>query len=239
MFSSRLRPGARPILLRGEPACVADRSRGITPCYPLGAALSPRACNLSFMDTPLSDNRSSNLLVYAAAIAAVVAVVLGIASLVQIGKVKKLIGDVDVAGLSARVDATEAKASTASTDARNANNNVRNLQTAMEREIGTQLADIRGNIARVEDLAKQASDKVAAIGTRPSRSESSSAGSGATGAAAAGGPAEEGTYVIKSGDTLAKIAAQSGVSLADIQAANPGVDPRKLHVGQKIVVPKK
>jgi LysM repeat protein len=192
------------------------------------------------MDTTLSDNRSSNLLVYAVLIAAIIALVLGIASLVQISKVKKQLGDVDVAGLTARVDATEAKANTASTDARSANNNVRNLQTAMEREIGTQLTDIRSNIARVEDLAKQASDKAANLGSRPVRSAETGTGSaGPTAGPTTTATAEDGTYVIKGGDTLAKVAAQFGISTAELQAANPGVEPRKLHVGQKIVVPKK
>lgn len=191
------------------------------------------------MDTPLSDNRSSNLLVYAVLIAAVIALVLGIASLVQISKVKKQLGDVDVAGLSARVDATEAKAGTASTDARSANNNVRNLQTAMEREIGTQLADIRGNITRIEDLAKQAAERTASLSTRPARVESAAPTSGPTAGPATGVLADDGTYVIKTGDNFGKIAAHVGATIAEIQAANPGVDPRRLRVGQKIIVPKR
>ena len=192
------------------------------------------------MDTPLSDNRSSNLLVYAVLIAAVIALVLGIASLVQISKVKKQLGDVDVAGLSARVDAAEAKAGTASTDARSANNNVRNLQTAMEREIGTQLADIRGNITRIEDLAKQAAERTASLSARPARVEGAATTSGPASAGPATGVlADDGTYVIKTGDNFGKIAAQVGATIAEIQAANPGVDPRRLRVGQKIIVPKR
>ena len=44
-------------------------------------------------------------------------------------------------------------------------------------------------------------------------------------------------YVIQSGDTLGKVAAQFGISLSKLQSANPSVQPRYLKVGQKIVIP--
>jgi LysM repeat protein len=45
--------------------------------------------------------------------------------------------------------------------------------------------------------------------------------------------------VIKSGDNFSKIARAHGVSLADLQAVNPGVESSSLKVGQKIKLPKK
>ncbi len=39
------------------------------------------------------------------------------------------------------------------------------------------------------------------------------------------------------GDTLAKIAKKNGVSLKALEAANPGVDPKKLKIKQKLVIP--
>jgi peptidoglycan endopeptidase LytF len=45
------------------------------------------------------------------------------------------------------------------------------------------------------------------------------------------------TYTIKSGDTLAAIADRLGVTLDDLRAANPGVDPARLTVGSTIKVP--
>ena len=50
-------------------------------------------------------------------------------------------------------------------------------------------------------------------------------------------PEGERTYVIVSGDTFAKIAAKLGVSLQAIIDANPDADPRRLAIGQKIVIP--
>jgi LysM repeat protein len=45
------------------------------------------------------------------------------------------------------------------------------------------------------------------------------------------------THVIKSRDTLASIARTYGVSLPDLQSANPSVNARKLKVGQSIQIP--
>jgi LysM repeat protein len=44
-------------------------------------------------------------------------------------------------------------------------------------------------------------------------------------------------YVIVHGDTLAKIAKKNGVTLGTLKAANPGVEPTKLKVGQKLTIP--
>jgi len=44
-------------------------------------------------------------------------------------------------------------------------------------------------------------------------------------------------YVVVKGDSLAKIAKKNGVTLKALQAANPGVVPTKLKVGQKLVIP--
>jgi LysM repeat protein len=44
-------------------------------------------------------------------------------------------------------------------------------------------------------------------------------------------------YVVVKGDTLGKIAKNRGVTLNALKAANPGVEPTKLKVGQKLSVP--
>lgn len=190
------------------------------------------------MDTPLSENRS-NLLVYVAAIAAVVALVLGMVSLVQLSKIKKRIGDVDLAKLSSDVLDASQKAANAVTTANTANsaNNpaIRSLSTTISRDVGNELADIRGNIQRVEDLAKQAAERPASVAS------SGGGGGGGSGVVTAppGSLDADGAYVIKSGDNYGKIAPQFGVTVAEIISANPGVDPRKLKVGQKIIIPKR
>ena len=57
------------------------------------------------------------------------------------------------------------------------------------------------------------------------------AGAGAEAAAAAGG------YTVEKGDTPEKIARKLGVKLQALLDANPGLDPKKLQVGQKLSVP--
>jgi LysM repeat protein len=49
--------------------------------------------------------------------------------------------------------------------------------------------------------------------------------------------ASGGEYTIASGDTLGALAKKNGVSLKAILDANPGINPRKLHVGQKVQIP--
>ena len=44
-------------------------------------------------------------------------------------------------------------------------------------------------------------------------------------------------YKIAKGDTLSGIASRNGVTISAIQQANPGLDPRKLKIGQTIKVP--
>ena len=50
-------------------------------------------------------------------------------------------------------------------------------------------------------------------------------------------PAAGSEYTVAKGDSLAKIAKKNGVTLKALQAANPGVVPTKLKVGQKLVIP--
>jgi LysM repeat protein len=45
-------------------------------------------------------------------------------------------------------------------------------------------------------------------------------------------------YVVRSGDTLGAVAVHFGVSVDDIVALNPGIEPTALRVGQKIKVGK-
>lgn len=50
-------------------------------------------------------------------------------------------------------------------------------------------------------------------------------------------PAPARTHTVAAGETLAGIARKHGVSLAALQTANPGVSPKKLHVGQTLNLP--
>lgn len=45
------------------------------------------------------------------------------------------------------------------------------------------------------------------------------------------------TYTVQSGDIPETIAAKFGITVADLLAANPGVDPNNLQVGQVLIIP--
>lgn len=53
----------------------------------------------------------------------------------------------------------------------------------------------------------------------------------------AGTPGTGEVYTVESGDTLFSIAGRYGITIADIVAANPGMDPDRLSIGQRIVIP--
>jgi hypothetical protein len=44
-------------------------------------------------------------------------------------------------------------------------------------------------------------------------------------------------YTVREGDTLLGIAIDFGVDLGDLQAANGGIDPRTLQIGQQLIIP--
>jgi LysM repeat protein len=50
-------------------------------------------------------------------------------------------------------------------------------------------------------------------------------------------PVANSEYIVVQGDTLGKIAKRNGVSVKALEAANPGVVPTKLKIGQKLVIP--
>jgi LysM repeat protein len=56
-------------------------------------------------------------------------------------------------------------------------------------------------------------------------------------AAPAAKPAKPRTHIVAAGETLAAIARKASVSLSALQAANPGVTPKKLKVGQTLNLP--
>lgn len=50
-------------------------------------------------------------------------------------------------------------------------------------------------------------------------------------------PVSQTTYTVRAGDTLWAIAANMNVSLADLEAANPGINPNQITVGQVLNLP--
>jgi LysM repeat protein len=119
--------------------------------------------------------------------------------------------------LEGTVNAAQAAADKAARDITSLN---RSTQEAFNTVAGS-LGNIQASITKIEESQKK---------------PAAAASKGAAHEPAVAGPGE---YVIKSGDTLAKIARSQGFSLADLQSVNQGVDSSKLKVGQKIKLPLK
>ncbi len=116
---------------------------------------------------------------------------------------------------------------------------------------------LRADNARLRQIIQQWQDYVARQQARARLAASDSARQSQSTSASAPGPASspspdrtEGsqfsrqrhtgpyrTHVVRRGDTLARIAREYGVSLGAIQAANPGLEPRRLLPGRTVRVP--
>ena len=172
------------------------------------------------MDTISRENNS--MLPVAGVIVAVLALLVGAYAAIKASSLQKTvvtheekIGKID--GMESQVGSAAASAEKAARDINSLN---RSTQEAFN-TVAASLGNIQASITKMEEAQK----KPAAAATK----------AGPSGPVVAG----PGEYVIKSGDTLAKIARTQGFSLADVQAVNPGVDSAKLMVGQKIKLPKK
>lgn len=121
-----------------------------------------------------------------------------------------------------RIDSIESQVSSAAAASERASKDLsaltRSTQDAFN-QVGGELGNLRAAITKLEESAKA-----------PARASKASSGPVVAG---------EGEYVIKPGDTFAKIARTHGSSIADLQSINPGVDPSRLRPGQKIKLPKK
>ena len=173
------------------------------------------------MDTISRENNS--YLPVAGVLVGVIAIVLSVVALAKVSSAKKEIL-AQVEPLSQKIDEAEGQARNATAAADKASGSINKLASdtqAAFTQVAQELGNIRGEITKVQEA--KAAPKA-----------------GKDGKAAAGpvvaGPDE---YVIKAGDTFAKIGRAHGATTAEVQAVNPGVDSSKLKVGQKIKLPAK
>ncbi len=170
------------------------------------------------MDTISRENNS--YLPVAGVLVGVIAIVLSVVALAKISSTKTEL-NTKVDAQVTRIDEAEGQARNAAASADKASGSINKLASdtqAAFTQVAQELGNIRGEIVKVQEA------KVAP-----------KAGTKSTGPVVAG-PDE---YVIKAGDTFAKIARAQGTTIADIQAVNSGVDSSKLKVGQKIKLPAK
>jgi LysM repeat protein len=103
-------------------------------------------------------------------------------------------------------------------------------------QLQSQLADVAKG---ANDAFATVSSQIGALQAQVKTLEESHVSRGAKGGK--GGPvvAGPGEYVVKPGDSLAKIARANGCTLSELQSVNAGVDSKHLHVGQKLKLPEK
>lgn len=174
------------------------------------------------MDTISRENNTSMLPV-GGIIVGVVALLLGGYAAMALSKVNKTVQAQEEK--LAKIESIETQSSSAAADAAKANKAIgdyaRQTQDAFT-TVGNELANLRAEITKMQDKHPAATaGKKGATNSEP----------------AVAGPDE---YVVKAGDVSGtKIAAAHGISVADLQAVNPGVDWTKLKIGQKLKLPAK
>lgn len=119
-------------------------------------------------------------------------------------------------------------------------NRLRAYSSQSEQAIKQLSGELNKNREQIVKMARHQNEIKAVIAQMTAPLGTSSAESAEVSDSAGQAPATTGKgrpYTIVSGDTFAKIAARFGVSVSAIIDANPDADPRRLAIGQKIVVP--
>jgi len=168
------------------------------------------------MDT-ISRESNSSYLPVAGVLVGVLALIIAAAALIKANSVGKKVPD----GLADRLASVESSSSNASSAADKANANIAKLQSSVQSafdSIGPEIGNIKASIAKLEEAAKARVVAPKAVGAKGGEPK-------------VAGPGE---YVVKPGDTGTKISKATGVSVAELETANPGIDWRHLRVGQTI-----
>lgn len=153
-----------------------------------------------------------------------IALLLGIFTMVKATKVEKAVtaqGDeiAKIATLESEVRSASAKSET----------DLRNLREAVQKafnDVTTTFGDVNAKIARMEEAMKKPAPAAPAA-------------KGGAAPAPTGVLNADGTYTVAAGDNLTRIAAKFGVRVDAILADNPGLEPTRLRVGQKIRIPRR
>jgi len=177
------------------------------------------------MDTLSRDSSSSsnNILPLAAIALGVIGLLVGIIGLVKATKLEK--------SVATQMEDVNSKISGVQNDVRgvsaNVDNSIKTFRDSVQgvlTQVGNELGTVKAQITRLEEAAK----KPAPV-----------AGKAGKGGKVTGTVDADGNYLVAPGDTLNKIAKKFGTTKDAIEAENPGIDPAKLRVGQKVKIPKK
>ncbi len=182
------------------------------------------------MDTLSRDsNNSGSILPIAGVIVGGLALVLAIVALVKLSTLQKTV--TSQADQVAKIESIETEAHSASAAAAKVSGDLTSLRNGIQGpfdQIGTAIGEIKARIGVVEEAQKKAATAPAPKGAK----------GGAPGVVT-GTVDANGNYSVAPGDTISKIAKKFATKVDALEAENPGLDPTKLRVGQKIKIPKK
>jgi LysM repeat protein len=174
------------------------------------------------MDTLSRDSNSSgSVLPLVGVIAGALALVLSATALFKLSTLQKTVTAHDEA-INTKLPALESSinAASAKTDA-----DIKSLRTGIQSaldQVGGEIGTINAKLTKMEEAMK-----------KPAPAAGGKAG------VVTGTVDANGNYSVAPGDTLAKIARKFATKIDTLEAENPGLDPTKLKVGQKIKIPKK
>ena len=174
------------------------------------------------MDTLSRDSNSSgSVLPLVGVIAGALALVLSATALFKLSTLQKTVTAHDEA-INTKLPALEStiNAAAAKTDA-----DIKSLRTGVQSaldQVGGEIGTINAKLTKIEDAMK-----------KPAPAAGGKAG------VVTGTVDANGNYSVAPGDTISKIARKFATKIDTIEAENPGLDPTKLKVGQKIKIPKK
>jgi LysM repeat protein len=172
------------------------------------------------MDTISRENNS--LLPMGGVIIGAVALIIGGYAAIKLSTVNRTLAA--QADKIAKIDDIASQVASAAAASDKAARDITTLQNSTQaavNQLGTELATLDEKMKHIEEAhVARAAAKGAKGGGEP----------------AVAGPGE---YIVKAGDTGAKIARASGCTLADLESVNPGVSWTHLKVGEKLKLPEK
>jgi len=99
-------------------------------------------------------------------------------------------------------------------------------------DVASQIKDNREQINKIADAIKKVNSRGSSKATYTTTKKETPKASKSTET-----PTEEGIYIIQPNDMLGKIATKFNTTVDKILQANPGINPRRLQIGQRILIP--
>ncbi len=173
------------------------------------------------MDTLSRDsNNSGSILPLVGVIAGGLALVLAATALFKISTLQKTVATQgeEVAKIATIETEVRSSAAKSESDMKGLRDGIQNALNS----VGTEIGAMRAQITKIEEAQKARA--VAPAGKA---------------GVVTGTVDANGNYAVAPGDTLSKIAKKFATRIDALEAENPGLDPTRLKVGQKIRIPKK